>query len=276
MNILINYANDRFSQVQKIQSWTGKHIAHFDRIYAFGPNDIDPIFYKKHINIFNYKRGNGLWLWKLYLINKVMEECHDGDNLFYVDSGAFFIRSPKILYTYLSDVNPIFVTDIPLIESCWTKPSCIERMGGAAFLYSNQIQATFILIRINNYTRSFIKEYLALCAESDLLIPEGLGKYDAPQYDYKTSFVAHREDQSVLSLLCKKHGIHPHRDISQRGKNPMSYYNPNYAYLEPLHPNDTYQTILFLHKSPSLGFKFWLRYIINKFKNKSKPWKLNK
>ncbi len=40
MKVLINYANDVYDKkAQDWNSWTGKHIAGFDKVYAFSPND---------------------------------------------------------------------------------------------------------------------------------------------------------------------------------------------------------------------------------------------
>ncbi len=54
-----------------------------------------------------------------------------------------------------------------------------------------------------------MKEWLSLCCDFELLSPAGLGKFDVPTTDFGEAFVAHREDQSIFSLLCKKHGISP-------------------------------------------------------------------
>lgn len=268
MDILINYADKKFKRAQMINSWTGKYIAQFDKVYSFGPDDIDEVFRKEHAEIFSYKRGNGLWLWKPYFIYKVIMESNDGDNVFYLDSGAFFIRDPHVLMNYVSDENPIFVTNIPLLESCWTKPSCFQLMEAEQYKNTNQIQATYLLLKNNDTTKIFVREWLELCCRLDLLVPEGLGKYDAILQNYGNGFVSHREDQSLLSLLCKKRGIKAHRDISQRGLDPHCYFNRNYAFRIPEHPDDNYKTIVFLHKSPTLGPLFWLRYIKNKLLRK--------
>ena len=252
MKILINYANPKFEKARRLNSWTGRHIAHFDKVCEFRPDDVDEDFRRAHADIFAYERGNGLWLWKPYFINKVVAQCNDGDYIFYLDSGALFMRNPAPLYEYVTDDNPIFVTDIPLIESCWTKPSCFDTMDAHAFKGTNQIQATFILFKVNDYTRAFFREYLDLCSNTDMLIPDGLGKYDKVEKHYGNDFVSHREDQSVLSLLCKKKGIKAHRDISQRGLKPQTFYNPHYAYRVPAHPDDTYKPVVYLHKCTSL------------------------
>ena len=96
MEILINYADTKYEQSRWWNSFTGKYIAKFDKIYEFHPNDIDAEFAQQHPNILSYKRGNGLWLWKPYFIYRVMKECVDGDIIFYCDAGAFFKRDSQI------------------------------------------------------------------------------------------------------------------------------------------------------------------------------------
>ena len=262
---LINYANDVYRPAQQLNSWTGKYIAHFDEVLSFGPKDIDPEFAEANKIILSYQRGNGLWLWKPYFIHRVMEQSNNGDYIFYLDAGAFFIQDIHQLIPYVSDENPLFVTDIPLMECNWTKPSCITYFNAEEFLMTNQVQATYIFLMVNDISRSFVKDYLELCQKPQLLLPEGLGKHDKIMADYSNRFVAHREDQSIFSIMCKMRGIKPHRDLSQRGFDPKSFYNPNYLYKEPEHPDDHYPTMVFLHKAPNPFHPIvWARYIKNR------------
>lgn len=247
MKVLINYANDAYRKAQKWNSWTGKHIAGFDKIYSFSPSDIDKNYYERHKDILSEKRGNGLWLWKPYFINKVLNECSDGDIVFYADSGAFFVKKIDKLISSLRKNEKIWVSDCPLLESCFTKPICFEKMGcDEKIKNSNQIQATYLMLICCDETRSFIKEWLHYCEDYELMSPEeGLDITEKRG----TGFVAHREDQSILSLLCKKKGVKAHKDPSQRGKCPETFYNANYEYRVPEHNEDRYGTVIFLHKS---------------------------
>lgn len=265
MKVLINYADFKYQPSRKWNSLSGKYIAKFDKIFSFTPEDISLEFKNKHNKILNFKRGNGLWLWKPYFINKVINSCNDGDIIFYCDSGALFLRKPTYVFKHLSIESPIFCCDIPLLESCFTKPLCFKKMdcNKPEYLYSNQIIATFFGIYVCKETRKFINEWLDYCCDFELISPEG-SIMDLSE-NKSNNFVAHREDQSIFSLLCKKYKYRPHKDISQRGKNPMSYYNPNYTYKEPKHERDKdCKTILFLHKSPKLGITFFLKIIIKK------------
>ena len=268
MNILINYANENYRQAQRLSSWTGKVLGKFDKIISFGPDSVDCEFRKAHEDIFSYKRGNGLWLWKSYLINKVINESNDGDNIFYIDSGAFFIRDPRILLKYITDESPIFVTDIPLLECNFTKQECFNIMGGEEFKLTNQIQSGIIIFRVNEFTRKFFREYFDLSSTTKMLIPEGLDKKEVPNKDFGYNLVAHREDQSILSLLCKIKGIKAHRDITNRWKDEFTFYNPHYEFIPVNHPEDNYPTILYLHKIGKFTLRSILAFIYAKVKYK--------
>lgn len=91
MKILINYADKQYEPARKWNTLTGRYIARFDKVYEYTPNDIDQSFAKLHHDILSQKRGNGLWLWKPYFVNKVLSNCSDGDIIFHCDSGSFFI-----------------------------------------------------------------------------------------------------------------------------------------------------------------------------------------
>lgn len=262
---LVNYANDKYRPAQRVNSWFGKHVGNFDEVISFGPNDIDADFRTAHKDILSGKRGNGYWLWKPYFIQRVIDNSKDGDYIFYLDSGAFFVRDIRLLMPYVTDENPLFVTDIPLMECNWTKPACFEYFHAEHLRYTNQIQSGYIFFIVNDYTRDFFREYLEICQSTKLLVSEGLGKYDSATKNYDDQFVSHREDQSILSIMCKLRGIKAHRDLSQHGFDPMSFYNPNYLYKEPNHANDHYPTMVFLLRAPNPFNPIeWARYIKNK------------
>jgi hypothetical protein len=256
MKILINYADKKYRRTQRLNTWTGKHIAGFDKVYSFSPNDIDKKFYEKNKFILDVKRGNGLWLWKPYFILKVMNEVNDGDVIFYSDSGAFFIRKIDALIETIDKNSGIWVSDIPLLEKNFTKHTCFILMDCLEdkFVNTNQIQGTFFMAINCEKTRKFVKKWLNYCEDIRILSP-------ADEYEENQDLISHREDQSILSLLCKKEGIRAHRDPSQRGKYPKWYKNENYPYV-PNNHLDSYKPILFLHKSPGVNiFKIVKQYI---------------
>lgn len=260
MKVLVNYANDKYKQSQRFNTWTGRHIAKFDKVFSFGPDDIEPEYYNAHRDILDEQRGNGLWLWKPYFIDKVLRQCAEGDYVFYVDSGAFFVRNAETIIKSFRQGESIWVSDNPTLESCFTKPECFEALDCNEDIYknSNQIQATYVFFRCCQESRDFIKEWLSLCENKELMEPASGLILDKP---VGNGFVAHREDQSMLSLLCKKKSIKPHRDPSQRGKYPETFYTSAYTYRVPEH-DDTYKTFISLHKSKSVNPIVILRQLV--------------
>lgn len=62
MNILVNFADEKYRKVRSVNSWTGSYIAGMDVVKEYDLNDIDSEFKKKYTNIFSFQRGCGLWL----------------------------------------------------------------------------------------------------------------------------------------------------------------------------------------------------------------------
>lgn len=274
MKILINYANEKYAKAQNLNSWTGMHIAKFDKVYSFGPQDIDPEYYEAHKQILSQARGNGLWMWKPYFIDKVLSQCQDGDYVFYVDSGAFFVRN--IDEWIKSFDGEIWASDNPTLENCFTKEKCFTALDcdTEEIRYSNQIQGGFVGLICCEKSRQFVKQWLKYCEDPELIWPEHCGDLmQHPEGD--RSFVSHREDQSIFSLLCKKNGVKAHRDPSQRGFFPETFYSPYYAYVVPKH-DDTYKTLVFLHKSPKASMKHLIKAIVVALVSKLKYWNRGK
>lgn len=249
----------KFRNAQKWNTMSAKFWGSFDRILQFSPNCISSDFRNLHADIFAYERGNGLWIWKPYFFNKVIESCKDGDYVFYCDSGTLFISKSDFIFKRLDEDSPMACYDTPLIESCFTKPVCFEKMNcqGAKYSATNQIMATYFCSYVCDKTRKFAKEWLELCCNLELMKPEGSAM---GLTEHKgEAFVAHREDQSIFSLLCKKYGFPPSQDIAWHG----TYYSPYYAYRNPVHSEKS-KKILFLHKSPTFGMRVFFNMAITK------------
>ncbi len=263
MKVLISYANEKFFKAQRLNSKTGMWIAGFDRVIEYGPEDVEIDFLEENKDIFKYQRGNGLWLWKPYFIYKTLLELKDGDILFYLDSGAFWTRSAKPLFDILSRED-IYVADLPLIEKQFTKKYTFDYMGcyGDNYELSQQIQGTFIGFRKSKQTIEFVRKWLDYCCKVDMLspnlYPEGID----------TTFIAHREDQSILSLLCKKEGIVPHKDPTQYGRLPQKYHQEHFIFKVPNHC-DRYKPMIVLHREAKANikvcFRQWLCCVLPKF-----------
>ena len=91
MLLVINYANEGFRPWQQLQTKTA-YLFGADEVREYSAKDIDANFYAKNKLILDQKRGAGYWLWKPYIIKDALSAVNDGDYVFYVDSGAFFVN----------------------------------------------------------------------------------------------------------------------------------------------------------------------------------------
>lgn len=250
--VLINYADDKFKNAQK-QNTKSAYKHGFDQVIEYSPQDIDLDFFSKHKDIWSIKRGNGLWLWKPYFLLKTLKKLNDGDILFYLDSGAFWIKNAKPIFKLIEE-EKIYVTDTPLIEKQFTKKIVFQKMDCMEEKYyvSNQIQSGFIGLKKNEYTVNFAKEWLKLCEDEEMLNPSILNE------GIDETFYAHREDQSLLSLLCKKNNIKAHLDPTQYGKLPNKFDDSKFIIKTPAH-DDKYDSLILLHRTPELNCKVCIK-----------------
>ncbi|RIW11646.1 hypothetical protein D0X99_20305, partial [Algoriphagus lacus] len=200
MIYLINYADSRFASQQKLNSLSGKIIGGFDKVFSYGPNDLDEDFVEKNKNILSKERGGGYWIWKPYIILKTLQVLENDDYLFYCDSGSFFLRSIKPIIYELSKLNQsILGFEQPLIEGQWTKKEAFDIVGldNIEFYDSAQLYGGYILVKKSEEAISFFSNFLELCLNENALIFH-------PNDKKMNGFLDHRHDQSLFSLLYKK------------------------------------------------------------------------
>jgi hypothetical protein len=228
MNFLVNYSNDKFKAAQQYNTKTALSIGGFSHVFECNPKCIDSEFYKNNASILKQSRGAGYWLWKPYIIGRCLEKIKLGDVLIYSDSGAFFKKSAEPLtqlpLKYQQDIIP-FELEWP--ESSWTKRDAFVLMDcdHQGFEQSRQRLASFIVVRKSAFSIDFINQYTNYC-ENENILTDIDNIAGMPNYD---DFKDHRHDQSVFSLLSKKHGLSAFRDPSQWGNSRIQgYVNSDY------------------------------------------------
>lgn len=258
---LINFANEKYKQAQKYNTLTAKLFGRIDEVIECSPDMIDEEFIEKNKFIFSYKRGFGLWLWKPYFIRKYLNEIKENDYLFYSDSGAIFCRSIKPLIKSMGQED-IWISDIPLIEEEWTRPNVFTHFNCNEdyVCKTPQVQAAFIILKKNENTVKFVDEWLENCMNPELLCPIEEG-FTAGKC------ISHREDQSILSVLCKIHGIKTHKDATQYGRYPELYKAEGRTYVVPNHV-DKYKTVIVHHRMSKVNITLAMKlYVKTVFTN---------
>ena len=231
MKLLLNYANQRFAELQRRNSESGLAVAGFDRVLSFGPDDIDAEFAARNRGILEQERGNGYWLWKPYFIARTLESLAPGEWLFYCDAGARFVAPiDPLIDVSRRDGQDVIVFELPHPERRWTKRDAFVLLDcdRPEFSESRQRLASFHLWRHSPESLRLARQWLELAQDERLLtdLPNHCG---LPNH---RGFQGHRHDQSLFSLLTKKQGLVAYRNPSQQGtRDAKRYANSPYGQL---------------------------------------------
>ena len=213
---LISFADASFKKSQDRLCASAARFG-IDHIQALGMRDLKPDpYYSAHRDLFNRRRGVGFWLWKPLFIKRTLAKMPDGDTLLYCDAGVEIVSSLKPLIDLVEKnggILPFALHDLYVRD--WTKRDCLILLGCDTPDYYNLEQANgaFLLFRKCPAAVEFVDQWLAACTDARTLTddPNVMGKENLP------SFIAHRHDQSVLSLCLRKKKIEFFRDPSQHG-----------------------------------------------------------
>lgn len=257
MIIAINYANELFIKSQKLNRKTALKWG-ADKVYCYGPQDIDKEFYEKNKEILEAKRGNGFFLWKPYFIKRTLDDAAVGDYIIYADSGCIYENKIQYLISSMEKENMdimIFSLEIERKERYYTKRDALIIMNcdNEEYLDTPQSCATYILIKKSDFTLRYVDEWLRYA--EDVRVISG---YDNVMgYDNYNGYIEHRHDQSILSLLSKKYKLKRFRDPSQ--------YGINGKYEREVEERSDYPKIFDSHRMPDCGTMLKLRIKENKY-----------
>jgi hypothetical protein len=180
----------------------------FDTCQLFLAEDLqaDKEFWSKHGDfITQNKRGYGYWLWKPYLLKKMMERMQDGDKLIYLDAGCEIdLNKKNSLLQHLTYVEEDYLIGS---STCFEREFCkIDLilkldMLDPKYLETYQRQGGAVIYLVCPKTRDFINQWYDLCCDYHLLD-------DSPsQHNNLPGFQEHRHDQAIFSLLSKKYNL---------------------------------------------------------------------
>ena len=204
--VAITYGNMFFRRQLELNNKSAIEVGEVDEHYSYGPKDLDHEFKEKNKEILSRGRGNGLWLWKPYIINKtIVEKLEDGDYLIYTDAAMIFMNSTRLLIDFLNEHNAsMWMNRLTLKERQYSKRDAFIIMGldSPVFSETNQYMAGIQIYKKSNYTVHFIQEWLNYCQDKRIITGE---KNTMGQKNYP-GFIENRHDQTALSLLIKKYG----------------------------------------------------------------------
>lgn len=185
----------------------------FDLVYVYDdirhPKNLKEFFKKNSDKL--VEKGYGFWAWKPYLLLDVFASSNTGDIIVYADSGcqisnfgkAKLLSNLLICRTY----GTLFFKMPSYIEINWTKKKLLEHLGvlnDKKILDSPQVQATYFYIEVNDCNHSMLLEWADLCVRENFAFIND----DEAEGVNNNTFCEHRHDQSILSIIVKKHRMH--------------------------------------------------------------------
>jgi len=163
-------------------------------------------FYTRHKQFMETNpRGYGYWIWKPYIVQQQLASMNENDILVYADAGCVMnINGVRRMHEYFEMVNNseygILSFQLEHSEKTWSKMDLIEYLGVHEHSNTNQCISGVFIIRKCKHTTDLVNKWYETCCNYDLIS-------DTPSVSKNDdSFIEHRHDQSVLSLLLKKHG----------------------------------------------------------------------
>lgn len=215
MIYVANYADEAFRPAQELNTKLAyKHGA--DKVLEYSFDDLSDEFKEEYKEILANKRGAGYWVWKPFVILNALMQIKDGDYLVYNDSGSAVIKDYKLLINAMENAGawnmPFVMTKQDFNESRYTKRDAFVYLGADKEEYANspQIWAGIQVYKKCDEAIAFVKEWLGFCKDIRIISdnPNTCG------FENYQDFEDHRHDQSIYSLLCKKHQLKLFRDPS--------------------------------------------------------------
>lgn len=203
-------ADDNYMPSAVFQLDTALKKGKVDKTLCFNIADMDDAFQKKNKKILEAggERRKGCYLWKPYFVDKALENLGEGDFLIYMDSAGGCYRSsvaPLIACMAQKNIDMVGSRRYRYLEKHWTKRDAFVYMDCDKKEYTDQYQcwAGMFVLRKTPGTQDIVKEWLEYAQDYRIIT-------DAPNtcgLDNYEGFEENRHDQSILSLLMKKHDV---------------------------------------------------------------------
>jgi hypothetical protein len=221
MITFVTFGTAEFAKAKSTLLSDARKCGYFTRVVGYAPEDLEktPEFQTLTDVIRNTKRGWGYWWWKPYIIRREMELVGHDDLVFYSDAGRYYggQRIDDYVRFILEKYKHTGFTgvEVPYYgpNQIWTKPECFEVLGCdlEEFRSCPQIQPTFVMWKKNAANMRHLAEWEYWCREPRAVAdPEPGSPISNPLYR------AHRHDQSIITLLTRKHKLPYISLVSQR------------------------------------------------------------
>jgi hypothetical protein len=206
---LISYGNHLYQASKKRIYNEGTNSGWFDTIEIYGPEKLSDAFKTEFSDILKKSRGAGYWIWKFDIIKQQLSKLANNDILIYMDAGCSINASGKIRFNeYIDMLNnsneSIISFQMSHIEKKYTTKELFNYLNinvkdNAA--NSGQFVGGILIMKNNDKIMKIIDECINILRTDHLLITDYYNKSGQC-----SDFIDNRHDQSILSIIRKKHG----------------------------------------------------------------------
>jgi hypothetical protein len=196
--IFVTFGNERFVNSKERLKRQVKDFEYFDELHILSEADLDPSFLNNNLQFMRENRGFGYWIWKPYVIKRLMDKMNEGDLLLYLDAGSHLNIEGKKRFLEYVDIamkHGVVAMQNEHLEIKFTKKQVLEQFPNVN-PYTKQHQGHMILFIKNDKTEKLTNAWYAMSLNRSNFD-------DSLTYNENPHFVDHRHDQSCLSMLIK-------------------------------------------------------------------------
>lgn len=204
--IFMSFADSKYAPMLKRIKTEASDSHFFSEVRIFSERDFEEDYKRKYKERFK-QRGFGYWMWKSYMVRRVLKEMNDNDILVYSDSGCTINANAKKRFEdYISHVKQVqsgilVFAQMKLLESAYTKADLFAYAGcmnEPSITSTPQFLGGIFLIRKCQQSVEFVEKWYDLSHNHFSLITD-----EPSKINNFPDFIEHRHDQSALSVLVK-------------------------------------------------------------------------
>lgn len=200
---LVTYADEKFVDQQKFLHQI--HKEGFIHVPFNRENLEKTDFYQNNKQILDESAGAGWWIWKPYFILEALKTANEGDFIIYCDCGDMFSPGLKsyVENTVTKDDQCLLLVGNN-INGQYTKRDCFIKMNCDEEDYhnSNQLEVGFMVWKVCEESIETVSQWLEFCTD-----PQIINNDASTLGEELPGFVAHRNDQSVLTNIAIRDGL---------------------------------------------------------------------
>jgi hypothetical protein len=206
----ITYGNNKYNNQKKRILNESTNSGWFDAIYIYSPEDLNEGFKKEFDDILKKSRGAGYWIWKFDIIKQQLTKLSYNDILIYIDAGCSINTNGKTRFNeYIDILNKSNESIISFqckraIEKKYTNKELFHHFNmniNDVNGNSGQFVGGILIMKNTEKIMKIIDECINVLRTDSLMVTDHYNKQGQC-----SDFIDNRHDQSILSLVRKKHG----------------------------------------------------------------------